>query len=457
MQTSIPQPHTPDCIALGYRGLTRSGEQLKNGVWPQSLPLWMAAFYVALFIIRPWEQLFPLLGAIHFERVYALCMIAVVFFSRKKSQFHINSQDTSILLFLGALLLSCFFALNPSLAWDQLYIYLTIVVFYLILRLVIRTTYELVFIITCYIITMTIYLAKSQWEYFIHGQRIYDQGVYRLTGISGLFSGPNSLAMSIVVSLPFLLFVWSVRKEFSYGWPDFWRKWFIRLLPVYLVLAVSSIIMTNSRSGMVSFILFVFLVAFKGRGFGRKLCYLLLGMVILTVLWQVMPQEKKDRFHTIFHSEAGPASAQASAEGRIEGYKAGMKMFERFPFTGVGIGNFVEYRVQHIDGIALQPHNLVGQVLGETGLIGAMTFILMVIVVLRNCREVKVLSRGTSDPNLNALSGLSAACCNSILLLAFEGLFGHNLLRFNWVWLAAFSTLALQYARKNFEEKGIER
>ena len=38
----------------------------------------MAAFYLALFIIRPWERLFPSLGEIHFERLYAIAMILVV-------------------------------------------------------------------------------------------------------------------------------------------------------------------------------------------------------------------------------------------------------------------------------------------------------------------------------------------------------------------------------------------
>ena len=55
-------------------------EEYKKGIWPRSICLWMAALYVALFIIRPWEQLFPQLGEIHFERIYALSMIAATFF-----------------------------------------------------------------------------------------------------------------------------------------------------------------------------------------------------------------------------------------------------------------------------------------------------------------------------------------------------------------------------------------
>jgi len=426
-------------------------ERLKRGIWPQSISLWMVAFYIALFIIRPWEKLLPWLGSFHFERIYASCMIIVVFLTWR-DRFRMSFQTVTIGFFFVGVVLSALFAINPSLSWNPLYEYTTLIIIYFILLLVIRTPYELVFMVTCYIVAMAVYLAKSQWEFFMYGANRYTQGVTRLVGIENTLSGPNSLAMSIVVSLPMLLFLWSNRKEFSSGWPSFWRRWYPRFLAFYAVLAVSSMIMTNSRSGMVSFILFVVLVTLRGRGIGRKLGYIFLGALILTMLWFVLPEEKKNRFMTIYNPEAGPEIAQRSAMGRIEGYKAGMTMFERFPFTGVGIGNFNEYRFEHVDGIRLEAHNLVGQLLGETGIVGGVAFILMVIVTLLNCRKVRVPGRGQSNATIKALSSLGPACRDAVILLAFEGLFGHNLLRFNWLWLAAFSSLALQFARKHIKE-----
>jgi hypothetical protein len=40
------------------------------------------------------------------------------------------------------------------------------------------------------------------------------------------------------------------------------------------------------------------------------------------------------------------------------------------------------------------------------------------------------------------LSQLGAACRLSVFLLIFFGLFGHNMLRFTWLWLAAFALLS---------------
>jgi len=427
--------------------LAGADENLKRGIWPRSVVLWMAAFYVALFIIRPWEQLLPWLGAIYFEKVYALCMIAAVFFSGKK-KLKMNLQTLAVILFLFAISFSAIFARHPSLAWDPLYAYLTLTIFYFILLLVIRTPYELAFMVTCYIVTMAVYLGKSQWEFFVHGAHRSTQGVTRLCGIESTFGGPNSLAMSVVISLPVLIFLWSIRKEFSCRWPKLWSKWFPRFLVFYSLLAVSSIILTNSRSGMVSFILFVLLATFRGRGIGRKLGYILFGVLLLATLWLVIPEEHKGRFITIWDPESGPKIAEKSAEGRREGFKAGMEMFDRFPLTGVGIGNFIEYRVAHVDGVSLNAHNLIGQVLGETGVVGGGAFLFMVAITIVNCFKIRgIARRNRSDPKLAALSGLGLACRDALILLAFEGLFGHNLLRFNWLWLAAFSSLALQFGR----------
>ena len=440
--------------SIDARGINSPMDSLKSGIWPRSVPLWMAGVYVALFIIRPWEELFPWLGDLRFERVYALCMIASVALSKKR-HFEMSFQALTVVLFVLSMGLSAVFAFNTSLAGDAFLEYLKLIVFYFVLIMVVRTPYQLVFIVTCYIAAMTAYLAKSQWEFFFHGQNRYDMGVYRLIGIESTFGGPNSLAMSIVVSLPMLLFLWTVRKEFSSEWPRLARKWFPILLASYFILAISSIILTNSRSGMLSMILFVALVIIGRKGVFRKSAYFLLGGLMLLTIWHLAPEDNRERFMTIWNPEAGPENARVSADGRIEGYKAGMIMFDRFPITGVGVGNFITYRVVYVDGIALEAHNLAGELLGETGVVGGISFALMVLVTLVNCYKVRTIARKNRfDPAIGVLSGLGKACRNAVILLAFEGLFGHNLLRFNWLWLAAFSILALQSARMSMKTRG---
>lgn len=113
---------------------------------------------------------------------------------------------------------------------------------------------------------------------------------------------------------------------------------------------------------------------------------------------------------------------------------------------GVGPGNFGEYRSLHVDGSTLSPHNLLGQSLAETGLLGISAFIVLVVAILGGCRTMRSLSRGIDDSNLLLMAGLAVACRNSVLLLFVEGIAGHNLYRYNWLWLAAFVALATKFA-----------
>lgn len=194
--------------------------------------------------------------------------------------------------------------------------------------------------------------------------------------------------------------------------------------------------------------LFLALTSIKGFGLRRKIYYTLGGLVVLAILWQVIPQETRVRYQSIWDSDSGPENADVSAQGRIDGFWAGITMLERFPISGVGIGNFIRYRESAVDGLALNAHNLAGQVLGETGLIGALAFSLIVLAALLNCSKARRLAGGRSDKEGTIISGLALACRNAIILLLFEGLFAHNLRRFTWLWLAAFSTLAVQYTKQ---------
>ena len=421
--------------------------------WPESPIVLIVVFYMGCSILRPWEVLWPVLGLMHFERILAVVMIAAVA-SAYSVRPVVNVQSLTIGGFLIALGLSSIFAARPELAWVQFYKYCTVVAVYIAVIMAIKTVKSLIFVLNAYIFTMTIYLAKSQWEFFFHGRRHYRMGVGRLLGIENTLGGPNELAMSIIASLPFLFFLWVFRREITAGWSSFWQRWHGRLLIVYAALALSSIVLTNSRSGMMAFIVFmVFAVpqlGILGENTTAKTVGGLVGaIVLLGVLWLALPKASQDRFRTIWDPDAGPRNAQVSAQGRVQGLKAGLEMFQHFPVTGVGPGNFIEYRMKRGDGVPLNAHNLLGQALGETGLLGTVTFLLMIGTVVHNARKLKRIGRRSLDRTVKMFGSLSGAIRASVYLLLIEGLFGHNLLRFNWLWLGAFACVALVLLRQH--------
>ncbi|MDP2106683.1 MAG: O-antigen ligase family protein, partial [Desulfobulbaceae bacterium] len=277
----------------------------------------------------------------------------------------------------------------------------------------------------------------------------------RMVGIESSYGGPNSLAMSIVVSLPFALFLWRHRAGFVVSWPEKWAKRYFNLLKVYGLLALCSIVMTNSRSGMVSFLFFLLLLLVSTKGFLKKMGFVIGGIILLGMVWFFMPVENQERMRTIWAPEEGPQNAQVSADGRVEGFKAGMEMFEKYPFAGAGLGNFVDYRVNHLDGIPLQAHNLAGQLLGEMGLLGAIPFLLMVIATFASCSSIKRIAKARmKDPEFWV--DFATACRDSVLLLFFTGIFGHNMLRYNWLWAAAFTAKGAYFLQNTATERGQE-
>jgi len=79
--------------------------------------------------------------------------------------------------------------------------------------------------------------------------------------------------------------------------------------------------------------------------------------LILATAWVVLPDEQRNRIRTIWDASINE-SATGSAEGRMAGFKAGIAMFLRYPILGVGPGCFIEYRVEHLDGVNLVSHKL---------------------------------------------------------------------------------------------------
>jgi O-antigen ligase len=175
---------------------------------------------------------------------------------------------------------------------------------------------------------------------------------------------------------------------------------------------------------------------------------LLIGVLLIGSAWLVLPEEHKNRVRTIWDPQAGPQSAEASKQGRILAFQAAMEIHRRFPITGVGPANFGAYRAMNVDGSNLSPHNILGQGLGETGLLGVAAFLWMVGATIRNCRRTRLLADRSEETNLRVLAALAVACRNSVLLLLFEGIAGHNLGRYNWLWLAAFAMLAAEFAAR---------
>ena len=411
-----------------------------DSTWSRSLGLWLVAGYIGLFIIRPWEVLAPWLANIKFERNYAIAMILVVLLTGRR--WMPRFQCWTVFAFTASVALSAAFAWQSSFAWQPLYRYATVAITYFLFVAVCKAPRDLFFLVIAYIATMWVYLAKAIWEFAVHGRYEHAQSVSRLIGIELTFGDPNAVAMSTVVSLPFWWFLFHRRTALTIRWSPMWVRAYTSLVFSYPLLASCAVFLTNSRAGMVFLAVFVVLQAFSYYQKASR-SFLVLAM-IAGLTWLILPDEQQGRLETLWNPNAGPSNAKVSAEGRWAGFQAGMVMVQRFPLFGVGVGNFLPYRVSSIDGVGLIAHNLPGEILGEMGVAGGVCFSLMIFAIWRNSRSVRCES-DEIHPTLVTLSELGKANLICLALLLCFGLSLHNGLRFNWLWIAAFAFSARMF------------
>lgn len=417
-----------------------------GGILPASLSLWLVGTYIGLYMIRPWELMFPALAEINFERTYALAMMVIVV-TLSGIRLILNVNSVAVLLMVGTCIVSAIFGYNLDRSWDRIYHYLPIVISFVLIASVVNTTYDLVFLVTCYVGFMGLYLAKALWEFHVHGAHNYAMGVVRLAGIETTYGHPNAVAASTVIVLPYLHFLWARRTQITCNWPIHFRRLFAYSLAGMAAMSLWAVLLTNSRTGFVAVIVYSLLAT--THNWSRAVPRLAVLLLLAAVCWQLIPEANRDRFRTIWDPDAGPANAKESADSREVGFQVGMEIFSRNPILGVGPGNFTVYRKAHIDGGNLEAHNLPGQLLAELGLVGALTFPWIAIGVVLAWRRTRHILANNLSADAQVLTALARANLFSVIMVCIISLSGHTLYRPNWLWTCCFAMLVVNLAGIN--------
>jgi len=389
--------------------------------------VWLLIGYMFLFIHRPFE-VWPVLGEVRIELLYMLLTGAVWLVTPGK-RWPSNALNGAILAFAGAML-TCWL-LSP---WsEETYLtvdrYVKMLVFYVLLVTVVHDERSLRRVTLAFLVVMAGYMLHSLWEYH-NGRHEYRMSIVRMVGVDLALGDPNSFGNSIVYSLPFIMPFWLCNPS----------RTMRAFLVGYVALAAGCIVLTGSRSSFLGLVLFALLTIWLSR---RRVTWLALGCLTAPLLWAVVPAEYQTRFETILYPEVGPANAQTSAQGRIEGLYTGFRLWDEYPATGCGPGAWIP--ASHSK---LESHNMLGQLVGEMGTLGVLTFASVLLCLWVNLRSVrKAYQRhpewGDDFPRL-----LSRCLGMAVVLLLLLGMFGHNLYRFSWVWDAGFLVITYQCVKQ---------
>lgn len=391
--------------------------------------------YLFITIARPQEFLIGLGGAIGIERIMAIVVLISLLLSPKIREQRLIVRSPINWAMLGLLLVmiaSTATAVWKGQAIDTSVEFAKTSIFYFLIVNLIDNKPRLKGFLWLYLLCIGFMAASSLYLYFT-GNPYIRMGIQRATGISKTFEDPNAVAMNLTLALPFL-FIFAKEE-------GFWLKF----LRVFLILiSTMTVILTGSRAGMVVLLIFALIFSLRSK---RKILALATTLVLLFLAWTLMPQQYQERFLTLFKPELNE-SATASAQGRIVGLKMGMKMFLDHPLLGVGAGNFptawaLLYSGEGGPRIWMQPHNMLGQLFAELGVTGFLAFAFFLLVTFRQIFVSRRRIRG--DP---WFLHYSKAIEITLWLLLISGLFGHNLYRYNWYFLAALAVVLDQLSAR---------
>ncbi len=383
--------------------------------------LWLLIGYMYLFIHRPFE-VWPALGEIRLELLYAL-FTGAAWLMYPGKRWLPNPLNRAMLAFVLALL-TCW-VVSP---WSDLTVglmdkYLKQLFFYLLLVTVVHEEKGLERVVKAFFFITTFYMVHSLWQ-FAHGRHHFRMGIVRLIGVDTTISDPNAFAASLVYATTLAPAAWFASTS---------RLWRCYLLG-HGLLTAGCVALTGSRSGFVAMLLWIGLAMLRSRW---RYAFIALAVVSAPFVWCALPPSLQNRFETIINPDVGPRNAQESAEGRVQGFYLGIKLLEENPLTGCGPGAW-----RPATGKKIESHNLYGQVMGELGLLGVITFGALVLCTWLNTRRIARVYREHPEWERGFVYHLGWCLALALFLLLVLGNFGHSLYRYNWIWFGAFSIVA---------------
>jgi hypothetical protein len=383
--------------------------------------------YICLYIYRPFE-IWPVLETVRLELLYMLVTGGMWLLAPGK-RWAADGFHWAFLAFAFAVVASWLASPYNHLPQPDAIDYVKLLPFYLMLVTLVKDEKQLHAVILTFLFALTIYMGHSLWEY-VHGRHVVRMNTVRLLGINTSMGDANHCAHSIVYSLPFLIPAWA-------GARSVWARLFVA---GYAVLALGCIALTGSRSALVGVLLCVAITVWRSRWRGRLI---VLGVLAAPLCWGVLPENLQKRFETIIDPSVGPANAKESADLRWVGLNLGFELWDRYPLTGCGPGFWIPATHSKV-----QSHMLYGQVMGELGTLGILTFAGILLVYAWKLRRLGREYRRHPEWGRDYVYQVIQAVGCALLVMIVLGNSLHTLFRYNWVWYAGFLAVADQCVRR---------
>ena len=341
----------------------------------------MLFFAYLIFIISYFLHLpsrFPALGVVRFEFFLGVALLVSAVISGKLQSLRIQEDTVSkrLLYFVAFAILSI-----PLVEWPGSVIHFNLIPYIKVIFLFILTVTLLdserkikIFVVVflfCQLFRIIepayLHITEGYWGDVAYSS--VGESLHRLDRLSGAphdIVNPNQLAWVANTTIPFLFYI---------GWKQ--KKIFLKLLTAGLfVLIIYVLMLTGSRSGLISLLVIVAGILFLSQ---NKIKAVAAGLLILIPVFLFivvhLSLNLKERYCSIYDESAVGAD---TAAGRIRAIQRSLASVLNAPVVGHGIGTSSEVNFNIVGGRAQPTHNLYVEILQEVGIVGFILFMLYI-------------------------------------------------------------------------------
>jgi putative inorganic carbon (HCO3(-)) transporter len=338
-------------------------------IWVLSNALNATLAFIVVLVLRPGDH-FPALATMQPAKVIAVvAILSLVVTKLFHSDMRLSRapQGKWMLALAGGVLLSSIMSTHPSASLELFAdVFVKMLIMYGLLVHLVTTKPQAVRLhlalglCTVGLALLAVYVRASGLA-TVEGNR---------AAIVGLLSDPNDLALILVVYVPLF-------AELMLGTRGLQRLGSVMMLTIL----VAGIMATVSRGGVLG-LMAAMAFTFYDRG-SLSLRFLLAPTVAVLMVGMLVFAGLNDRSSGAYkHGEI-----DASAQGRLDIWASGLRMAARNPVTGVGFGQFPDNYLRYASNPAAwdsrDAHNSFIKAAAETGLVGFIPFMALVILTFR--------------------------------------------------------------------------
>ncbi len=339
--------------------------------------------------MSPHRQAWGFMTEMPVALIIALVTLVSVLRSPEPKKIPWTRDSITLAIFVLWMTLTTFFALYPSLAFEQWDKVIKIQLMIFVAMMVINDPHRLNVLVWTIVLSIGYYGVKGGIFTILHG------GVHRVYGPWGSFIGDNnSMGLALAMTIPLMYYLYREQA----------KRWYVRwgMLAAMLLTALAAF-GTHSRGALLGMGAMAAMLWWKSR---QKFFTTLVIAFVALVVYNFMPQEWFDRMASIKTYEE-----ELSAQSRFDSWRFGYNM-ALARVTGGGFETFAGRS---------DAHSIYFEVMGEHGFVGFGLFVLLGLFTWLTAGRIR--RRTEKVPELSWMALLARMSQVSLAAYAAAGAF----------------------------------